>query len=289
MTPVERAIRGARNDLRLYALSVFSVAVAFVCLGAAVLVVVNVNGVRERWANSGRVSVFLKPGIATEAFDSLERALAKTPGIARVRKVTSEDARRELAGKTPDPVFDALPLEAFPPSIELELEANFPPTRLEKLKAQLGTLPAIDTVQSYEAWSERLSALLGGGVSAALLLAVVVLAAVVSVVSSTLRLSLQRRRIEVEVLKLVGATDSYVRRPFLFEGAAQGAMGATLALIILGALFLTVRLHVDPTLFTLLGVEPLFLPWTLALSLIGLGALLGGSSALFSLRKLQST
>jgi cell division transport system permease protein len=97
---------------------------------------------------------------------------------------------------------------------------------------------------------------------------------------------LQRRRIEVEVLKLVGATDAYVRRPFVFEGAAQGGMGATLAVLLLGVLFLTVRSQVDPSLFALLGVEPAFLPWSVAALLVGLGALLGAGAALFSLRKL---
>ena len=96
-------------------------------------------------------------------------------------------------------------------------------------------LPAVDRVETYAAWSDRLAALLAGGVTASGLLALVVLAAVISVVSSTIRLALQRRRIEVEVLKLVGATDDYVRRPYVVEGAVQGALGATLALVLLGS------------------------------------------------------
>jgi len=286
MTPVERALRGARNDARLYALSVFSVAVAFVCLASAVLVVVNVHGVHERWASTGRLSVFLRPSAAAESVAELESALKKTPGVVGVQRISAEQARSELGGKSGDPVLEALPLDAFAPSLELELETALPKTRVEKLKAQLGALPPVESIQSYEAWSERLGALLTGGVSAALLLASVVFAAVVSVVSSTIRLSLERRRIEVEVLKLVGATDDYVRRPFVFEGAAQGAIGAFLAVLLLGVLFVLVRVQVDPSLFTLLGIQPLFLPWFVALALVLLGAVLGASSARFSLRKL---
>jgi cell division transport system permease protein len=203
-----------------------------------------------------------------------------------VRALTSEQARREMVGASSDPVLDALPAEAFPASLELELEPGLGSTKLEKLKAQLGALPSVDGVQTYEAWSERLGALLGGGVTASLLLAAVVLAAVVSVVSSTIRLSLQRRRIEVEVLKLVGATDDYVRRPFVVEGAAQGAIGALLAVVLLYALFQTVQSQADPALFTLIGVTPSFLPWLACLGLVLLGGLLGACSALFSLRKL---
>lgn len=288
MTPVERAWRGARSDFRLHALSVFSVAVAFVCLASALLVVVNVQGVRARWADVGRASVFLKSSLPSSEIEPLEQALRKTPGIVGVRRVSSEDARRELARGTEDPLLEALPAEAFAPSLELDLERGMPRARLEQLKGQLAALPAVESVQTYEAWSERLGAVLTGGVSAALLLALVVLAAVVSVVSSTIRLSLQRRRIEVEVLKLVGATDDYVRRPFVVEGAAQGAIGAVLAMLLLLLLFVVVRFQIDPTLFSLMGIEPLFLPWYAMLALVALGGTLGASSAMFSLRKLLS-
>src|SRR6201999_1148911 len=128
--------------------------------------------------------------------------------------------------------------------------------------------------------------LLAGGVAAAGILALVVLAAVVSVVSSTIRLSLQRRRIEVEVMKLVGATDSYVRSPFVVEGAAQGGLGALFAVLLLGVLFGIVQSHFDGNLAALLGATPIFLPWTVVLGLVGSGALLGAVAAYGSLRKL---
>ena len=67
MTPIERAWRGTKNDWRLHALSVFSVAVAFVCLASALLVVVNVSHVRDRWSSTGRASVYLKKGARTRA------------------------------------------------------------------------------------------------------------------------------------------------------------------------------------------------------------------------------
>src|SRR5690606_36203539 len=138
----------------------------------------------------------------------------------------SEDARREVLGNDTDDVLAKLPAEAFPASLEVHVESEVGMERLERLETQLEALPAVDAVETYQNWSERLGALLAGGVTAAIVLALVVLGAVASVVSSTIRLTLQRRRIEVEVLKLVGATDNYVRKPFVIEGAAQGAVGA---------------------------------------------------------------
>lgn len=288
MTPIERAWRGTKNDWRLHALSVFSVAVAFVCLASALLVVVNVSHVRDRWSSSGRASVYLKKGAEREQIATIERALRASEGVTDVKYVSSEDARHELTGQSDDAVIDSLPVEAFPASLEVSVQSEAAAGRLEKLSAQLGALPAVERVETYAAWSDRLAALLAGGVTASGLLALVVLAAVISVVSSTIRLALQRRRIEVEVLKLVGATDDYVRRPYVVEGAVQGAMGATLALVLLGGLFAIVQSHFDASLSTLVGMTPSFLPWTVALSLIASGAVLGALAALVSVRKLLS-
>ena len=151
---------------------------------------------------------------------------------------------------------------------------------------KLRALPAVESVETYQRWTERLSSLLTGGVTASLCLAVIVLAAVVSVIGSTMRLLLNRRRIEVEVLKLVGATNGFVRQPFVLEGATQGAAGATGALVLLGGLFLIVRGRFDHELANLLGVSPTFLPWPVAFGMVALGAILGATTALVSLRKM---
>jgi cell division transport system permease protein len=288
MTPIERAWRGTKNDWRLHALSVFSVAVAFVCLASALLVVVNVSHVRDRWASTGRASVYLKKGAEREQIATIERALRASAGVSDVKYVSSDDARHDLTGQSDDPIVDALPTEAFPASIEVMVQSEVAAGRLDQLASQLGALPAVERVETYAAWSDRLAALLAGGVTASGLLALVVLAAVVSVVSSTIRLALQRRRIEVEVLKLVGATDDYVRRPYIVEGAVQGALGATLALLLLGALFAIVQSHSDASFAALIGMTPSFLPWSVAAGLVASGGVLGALAALLSVRRLLS-
>lgn len=286
MTPVERAWRGGKNDWRLHTLSVFSVAVAFVCMASAMLVVVNIDALRTAWARTGRVSVYLKASTAEAQIRELESALEQTPGVASARYVSTDAARTDILGATHDAVLAKLPDEAFPASLELDLLPSVDPPRLDALVASLSALPQVEVVQTYASWTDRLGKLLAGGVTAAILLATVVLGAVVSVVGSTIRLTLQRRRMEVEVLKLVGATDEYVRRPFVIEGAAQGAIGASLATLLLGGLFLIIRGHFDSELALLVGASPTFLPWHWIAIMIGLGAVLGAGAAYASLRRL---
>jgi len=283
-----RARRGMLREWRLHALSVFSLAVAFVCLGAALLVVTNLMAVQERWAHAGRASIYLKDNATQADIEGFKVALAKVPGITNVRYVSSGQARAEFGAQevTSHAELAALPVEAFPASIEVDVRPDMPDAELAGIVGKMRQLPVVDDVETYQNWTDRLARLVKGGVGAAAVLAVVVFGAVLAVVGSTIRLALQRRRTEVEVLRLVGATDGFVKGPFVLEGSAQGAMGATAALALLGTLFLIVRGRLDDELASLIGVEPTFLPWHVAAALIAVGALLGAFAAAMGLRKL---
>jgi cell division transport system permease protein len=280
------AWRAGRSDLRVHALSVFSLAVAFVCLAASLLVVTNLAAVRDRWSRAGRATVYLRDGATDAEVGALAKALESTQGVKRVRHVTSQEARREVVTDESDAALAALPASAFPASLEVGFTDDIEDAALGAIAVKLRSLPAVESVETYQRWTERLSSLLTGGVTASLCLAVIVLAAVVSVIGSTMRLLLNRRKIEVEVLKLVGATNAFVRQPFVLEGASQGAAGAATALVLLGALFLIVRGRFDHELAALLGVSPTFLPWPIALGMVALGGVLGAVTALVSLRKM---
>jgi cell division transport system permease protein len=277
------------REWRLHALSVFSLAVAFVCLGAALLVVTNLHAIEERWAHAGRASIYLKDSATQQDVEMFKSALSAVPGITKVRYVSSGQARQDFgANEDGKGELAALPAEAFPASIELEVRPDMSDAELTEIVSKLRQLPSVDDVETYQAWTDRLARLVRGGVAASALLALVVFASVLAVVGSTIRLALQRRRTEVEVLKLVGATDRFVKGPFLMEGSAQGAIGATGAIAILGALFMLVRGRLDGELAALIGVEPTFLPWPILVAMIAVGAVLGASAAAMGLRKLVS-
>ena len=287
VSTTRRARRGMVREWRLHALSVFSLAVAFVCLGAALLVVTNLRAAENRWAHAGRASVYLKDGASQEEVDALRGAVVLVPGVTGARYISSGDARRQFGGDTDGRgELAGLPTEAFPASIEIDVAADMPDVDLAAMIGKMKELPSVDDVETYQSWTEKLSRLVRGGVAASALLAVVVFASVLAVIGSTMRLVLQRRRMEVEVLKLVGATDAYVRKPFVIEGSVQGALGAASAIALLALLFLVVRGRLDEELAALVGVEPSFLPWPVACGMVLLGAALGATAALTSLRKL---
>jgi len=285
-----RARRGMLREWRLHALSIFSLAVAFVCLGAALLVVTNLRSIEDRWAKAGRASIYLKESATQQDIEAFKAALGAVPGVTKVRYVSSGQARSEFGLQEMDAKSElaALPVEAFPASIEVEVKPEMTEAEMADIVAKIRLLPSVEDVETYQAWTDRLSRLVRGGVAASALLALVVFASVLAVVGSTIRLALQRRKTEVEVLKLVGATDRFVKGPFLLEGSAQGGLGAVGAVVLLAALFFLVRGRLDGELASLVGVEPSFLPLSVVVGMIAVGALLGMTAAALGLRRLVS-
>lgn len=286
MSTASRAWRGGRADWKLHVLSGFSLAVAFICLASALLVVFNLDSVRERWSRAGRASIYLRDGATPQMVAELRRALDKTPGITSVRHVSQEDARQEVVGTSSDAALAVLPAEAFPASLEIEMATTVSDVDLASITGRLKQIPAVESVETYDQYTQKLQGLTQAGMIASLILALVVLAAVVSVVGSTVRLALQRRRIEVDVLRLVGASEQYVRRPFVVEGCVLGAVGAASAVALLGIMYLVVRTQVADVVTMMLGVQPTFLPWYAVAGLVVLGALLGAGSSHLSLRRM---
>lgn len=286
---IERAKRGLAAEWRLHALSVVSLAVAFVCLGAALLVVCNLHALKERWGRTGRASVYLKDGAPPAQVEAIVAALRSMPEVKDVRYLSPGDARAAVAGQGGgDPTLAGLPQEAFPASIEIDVSPEVPDAEVQGIVAKLSKLPAVEGVETYGTWTERLGSVLQGGTLAAGALAAIVFGAVLAVVGSTMRLALTRRRTEVEVLRLVGASDGFVKTPYVLEGTFQGAIGAGAALGILGLLFFLVRSRLDGDLAGLLGLDPSFLPMWVMVAMVATGALLGAMGGALGLRRLTT-
>ncbi len=184
-----------------------------------------------------RLSVFLRVE-ATRA--DAEALAAKLKGDARVREVRfvpREQALKEL--QTVEGLAEvaaALGANPLPDALVLRPKSG-EPADLEALAAALRTLPAVGVVQADAAWARRLSALAGTARLAIALLAALLAFGLVAITFNTIRLQILTQRTEIELAKLIGATDSFIRRPFLYLGALQGVAGGLVALAILWGSF----------------------------------------------------
>lgn len=288
-TAITRAARAMREDVRLHAVAVASLTVAFLCLATALWAVANLGAIADSLGRGARMSVYLRDGASAEDIERLQLTLDALPEVSAVEHLTPARAREQFVRDAElQADLRSLPADAFPASLEVELRAGTSARELRSLSERLARFGAVDDVETYEGWFGQLEAVLATGRVASSLLAVLVLACVLFVVGSTIRLAIAGRRDEIEVLKLCGASDGFVRSPFLVEGAAQGLLSALLALAILFAIFTIVRDEMDGSLGALAGVRTVFLHPGLALGLVLGGALLGATGSAIAVRRYLS-
>jgi cell division transport system permease protein len=289
MTTFSRAKRGLRDDLRVHLVAVASLAIAFLCLGASLLAITNLSHMSKRWGESRNVSVYIKDNAKDADVAQLRMLLESVDDIASSTLTSSEQARKQFAANADLGIsVDSLPPEAFPASLELTLKPGTTTERVAQLAQRVGRFAAVDAVETYQTWFGQLTALVSAGRTASLALALLVIICVVAVVGNTIRLAVAGRRQEIEVLKLCGATDAFVRGPFVVEGAAQSTSAALLAVILLSVGYLALHARIDATLSSLVGVSTVFInPLWLVAMVIG-GGLIGALGSMLSVRRYLS-
>lgn len=183
------------------------------------------------WGAEASVTIYLDAQATDVQARTLGEQLRRDDPDLEVRYVDRAEALARLRADLGDlaSTLDGLTHNPLPPTLELRLLKPLSVPELRAFAAKLERLPGVVDVDYGREWLDRLEALgraLRAAGAGALAL---VLGAAILVVANTIRLAVYARRDEIEIMKLVGATDGYVRLPFLLEGALQGMMGALLA------------------------------------------------------------
>lgn len=217
---------------RLGALNALVIGVALSLPAGGYALLDGLRAVAGRFALDAQVSVFLRTDAKRADAEALGKALRADRRIAAVRFVPREEALTELSAVQGMPeVIAALGHNPLPDAFVVTSKD----ASLEALAADLGRLPNVGHVQADAAWARRLAALAGIGQVALWLLSVLLGIGLVAVTFNTIRLQILTRREEIEVSKLIGATDAFIRRPFYYLGLLQGIIGGSLAVAIVAA------------------------------------------------------
>ena len=235
-------------------------------------------GMAERllgaWAGEARISVYLDRGADLAAAGAAVAALA--PGRS-VEVVPAAEGLRRLAQGLGDEarLLDGVGADAIPDCVEVAV----PGITLDEARAlslRLRAVPGAADVDYGTAWLERLETFVRRARVAGLALLLLLGLATAVLVSNTLRLAVYARREEIEIMKLVGATDAFVGAPFLLEGVLQGALAGGLAAASLAGLQAALLPRLAAALGPLAAVTPGAVPpWPLLLGVLGGGAAIG--------------
>lgn len=220
------------------AMTVAVIAIALALPGSLWILLKNAERVGGGLEAGTRISVYLEPGLESAAMDRAADRIAARDDARVVERISADEALEEfrrLAGF--ERALEELETNPLPAVVVVESTAQSDPSAaaLGELATRLESIEGVDRARVDLAWVERLYALLDLIERAVVLLGGLLAVGVLLIVGNTIRLDILNRRSEIEVTKLIGGSDAFIRRPFLYGGAWYGLLGAALACLLLAA------------------------------------------------------
>ena len=273
-----------RNGFMSFA-SISTVAVALMVLGIFLLIFLNTNNLAKHLESQVQVSVYMQDDANKDELADMKVKLEKMEGVVKVTAVTKAEALQRFKERLGDQqkILDSLGGDnPFPNSFDVQVKS---PDAIKGITDKISTLPKVETARFGQEVVEHLFHLTKvmrfGGVALVIFLA----AGTLFIISNTIRLTVFARRKEVVIMKYVGATDWFIRWPFLLEGMTLGFLGAVIANFFLNISYSALLSTVHKTLvfLPLVPVKPLMTYVTIFMLIIGTA--IGALGSYISLRK----
>ena len=283
----QRAIRDILENRFLNAVTIITIALSVLIVSAFGLFFLNVQDMFNAWKKGVRIMVYLAPD-TTEAqrLDTRYR-LQSIAGIRSIRFISKTDALRIMKERMPHQtsLLENLSQNPLPDAFEITLagEANTP-EKIEFLAQRVEGLPSVAEVEYGQQWIERFASFFNLFKLAGYGMGIMFFMATVFISANTIRLVLYSRREEIHIMRLVGATDSFIKIPYYFEGVIQGLAGSLIGLAILFGAYTALGSRFSQTLSAEM-VSIRFFTIGICAAIMGIGMATGLLGSFFSLRQ----
>ena len=263
-----------------------------VILGSFFLLFSNLNAWMKNWGHTFSMTVYLQDDISDFKRDKVDSFIRGLPGAEISKYISKKQALADLkTALGPDSVLlDRLSRNPLPASYEVMFEGKDEDfeRKIQEIRENLQKLDGVEEVQFSHEWLKRLDPLLRNLVLAGIFIGIVLCLGVLFILTNTIKLVIYARKDEIEIQKLVGAPDWFVKKPFVFEGAAIGAAGGIGAVLILLSgylIFAAKSIH----FLDLITLDFVFLPAEYIFLLLFIGIALGVVSSLIAVARFIST
>jgi cell division transport system permease protein len=284
---LKRAIKDVRQNSFLNLVTIITIALSIMIVSAFALFFINTNDLVNAWKKGVRIMVYLNGDTAATEVPNLQRMLGRLYGVSAARFISKDEALKNLKNQLSHQasLLDNLKQNPLPDAFEIRLTPKFQNwQKVEKLALQIQNMPEIDDVEFGQAWLGRFTYIFDLFRLAGYALGALFFMAAVFFVANTIRLVLYSRREEVEIMRLVGAEDRFIKTPFYIEGVIQGALGGIVGLVACLVLFLVVSSNVKPALSA--GIfQVRFLPPKMILAMVMASMLVGWIGSFVSLKQ----
>jgi cell division transport system permease protein len=207
----------------------------------------NMNKLTAEWQRGGHISLYLKPELPDTQQHQVLQQVRDTAGVAQASLKSAAEGLSELTQQEGmQDIMHYLPNNPLPAVIDVIPTPSIDsPAKLDLLARELQNVSQIDQAKVDIEWIRRLDALLGFAAKFADALLILLALAVILIIGTTLRLAIHSQHEEIQVLKLIGAKDKYILRPFLYTGIWYGAVGALLAVFLVNIFILSLGTAVN--------------------------------------------
>lgn len=195
----------------------------------------NVQLLTNSWGNSAQISLYMKRDLSPEQTEHVLQKIKTRSDISKLRYISPEQGLKEFESYSGfHHILAEFEENPLPGVIEVQPSSSIHSTlAIQQLLHNLREYPEVDIAKFDLAWVQRFYSMIGLGRQLVIGLTVLLAFGVILIIGNTIRLNTQSHRAEIEVIKLVGATDGFIRRPFLYSGILYGAMGAIIALVLI--------------------------------------------------------
>ncbi len=267
---MKRSLRDAliafRRSPLLSVLSVTTIAFSLFAFGLFGLVALNIRVALEQLEDRVEIRAFIAEGTGPEFIAQAASDIGAYPEVMTAATVTQEQALLRAQKELGD-FRDVFEGAVLPASIDVKLKAGFrDPATVKRVAARARAFSFVDDVRYGEEWIEKLYRLRNVAGVAGLVLGLAFAIVSMIIIAATIRMAVLARAQEISIMRLVGATDAYIRRPFLIEGITKGVMGGLLALLFT---------YVASTVIDRYLIETVFFDQTVAFLGLLFGALIG--------------
>ena len=283
----KRALDDIFKNRFLNLVTIITISLSILIASAFILFFVNTSDIINSWKKGLRIMAYLKPGLNNDGLKDLKQTIQSLQDVDTVIFVPKQEALNRLKNqmKHQSSLFTNLTRNPLPDSIEIRMTATTESwQKIDSLAARVEALPQIEEVEYGQRWVGRFAQIISLFRLTGYAMGALFFMATIFIVANTIRLVLYSRREEVEIMRLVGATDNFIKIPFYFEGLIQGALGAIAGLAMLYIAFMFVSSNVEkgffPGLFRFHFLSP-----TILLAILLISMLVGWLGCLISLKQ----
>ena len=260
---LQTAVKNLGREKWINILTVLTIAVGLMILGAFILITLNLDSTIKQWSRGFGLVVYLKDDISANEENLMNEFFTKDSDIIEIKYISKDIALKELQ-QTSGPmnsILEGFKENPLPASFELKLKVEaLDPIRIKLKASRIRQLSGVDDVQYGEKWLSSLNTMTKGMKIITAVLGSIIFVAVAFATYSTIKILFYRRAEEIETLKLLGATRSFIRLPFLLEGIFVGTCGGIISISGLLAVYYFMTSKIIDFLPSLKGMMMFFPP-----------------------------